>query len=276
MSNNNERFLQKLLNLGDVRDDIIEPVFPRQMKIKDAEHDYITKKYFDIMGHTFQNQLENSLEIEHLLDPEKVRADLIDELGRSLSVVIDETESEEFQRTLIMRSTGLFSIKGTRVSYQVRGRASGFDVQVQNYWRIAPELVQFFSSGELQEIPEGSFQDGKYYTNLPPGTKAGTPTEECCEYCLTSYIKLKFIILELPPPSATGNFLDKVILKIRKVVAAHVRDVFFDLEVFMRADLYIKCTTLVEEKSKVPCFFWYYDDVLPDSDFDTYGLGPLS
>jgi len=270
-----ERFISKLLNLGDLKSDVIDPAFPKELKKEDNAHGGITDKFLDIVAHKFELVKASSESLENLLDPDKVRVDFLDKLGRSFSVLIDETESEAFQRTLIKRATGLFAIKGSRLSYQVRGRASGFDVSVFNYYQVDHQYLQFLEDDEIQEIPPGSFQQGKYFTTVEPGSRPGIPETDQCGYCFTSFIKLKFVLLRLPPEDTVGDFLDKVILKIKEVVAAHVRDVFFDLDVFMRADIITRGTMKTEETLKMKGFMWSYFDTFGNDDFYPLGRDPF-
>ena len=270
----NERYIARLLNLGDIKKDVIDPAFPEEMAKEDRENGFLTTRYFELVANRMQPSLENARSLGNLLDPATVRADLLAKLGRSFSVLIDETETEDFQRTLIERSTGLFAIKGTRTSYEVRGRASGFGIEVLNYYQIHPRFVELFDQDDLQEIPTGSFNDGKYFTTIPPGQIAGTPTEENEEYRLTAFIKLKFVLLQAPSASTTGNFLDKVILKIRQVVSAHVVDVFFDLDIFIRADLGLDVKLRIEEELRARGFLWHYFDLSCDDDNTILGQSP--
>ena len=270
----NERYIGRLLNLGDIKKDVVDPAFPEEMLKEDKENGFLHTRYFELASETLNKNLEDARSLENLLDPAKVRADLLAKLGRSFSVLIDETESEDFKRTLIERSTGLFAIKGTRTSYEVRGRASGFGITVLNYYQIHPTLVPLFDEDDLQEIPTGSFRNGKYFTTLPPGTVVGTPTEETEEYRLTAFVKLKFVLLELPSATTTGNFLDKVIQKIRQVVSAHVVDVFFDLDIFIRAGLGMGVKITIEEELRSKGFLWRYFDLGCDDDDTVLGQDP--
>lgn len=271
----NERYISKLLNLGDIKRDVVDPAFPEELQAEDRKNGFISTKYFELVSSKMQDNLDNARSLGNLLDPAKVRADLLAKLGRSFSVLIDETETEDFQRTLIERSTGLFAIKGTRTSYEVRGRASGFGIDVLNYYQIHPQYASLFNDDDLQEIPTGSFLDGKYFTTLPPGTVAGTPTEESEEYRLTAYVKLKFVLLQVPFATSTGNFLDKVIQKIRTVVSAHVVDVFFDLDIFIRAGLGMDARLKIEEELRAKGFLWKYFDLTGNDDDTELGQDPF-
>lgn len=270
----NERYISKLLNMGNIKKDVVDPAFPVEMLAEDKKNGFLHTRYFELVSETMEKNLDNARSLENLLDPAKVRADLLAKLGRSFSVLIDETESQDFKRTLIERSTGLFQIKGTRTSYIVRGRASGFGVDVLNYYQIHPRFVSLFADDDLQEIPTGSFLDGKYFTTLPPGTVIGTPTEETEEYRLTAYVKLRFVLLELPEATTTGNFLDKVIQKIRQVVSAHVVDVFFDLDIFIRAGIGLGAKITIEEELRAKGFLWKYFDLSCDDNNTVLGQDP--
>lgn len=170
-------------------------------------------------------------EVDHLpdqIDFEKVRSDLLPYLGSTIDVTIDDSEPEEFQRSLVGNAIQYYQIKGTGQAYKIRGKISGFDVTVDNLYKLGPDLVSAFDSDELFEIPPGS---NIFFTVAPPGTVSGTPSELSCDYCLTALIKLNFQIVKTQPPAVIGegNFFDRLTFKLREIIPIHVRDVLFEL-----------------------------------------------
>jgi hypothetical protein len=182
------------------------------------------------------NRIKDQIDlIDEQVDFTKVRSDIIQYLGKTIDVVVDDSEPIEFQRSLVGNAIQYYQIKGTGLAYKIRGKISGFDVTVDNLYKLAPDLVSSFSSDDLFELPAGS---NIYYTNLEPGSVSGTPTEVGCDYCLTSYIKLNFQIVKAQPPSITGegNFFDRLTYKLREIIPIHVRDVLFELTAIIIID----------------------------------------
>ena len=169
----------------------------------------------------------------------KVRTDILQYLGSTIDVTIDDSEPEEFQRSLVGNAIQFYRIKGTLNSYKIRGKISGFDVTVENLYKIAPDLVQFFNSDDLFEFPPGS---GNNFTVLAPGSVSGVSgvsgdiTDErlsgfSCDYCLTTAIKLNFDVVKVLPPAiiGEGNFFDRLAFKLRDIIPIHVRDLLFEI-----------------------------------------------
>lgn len=180
------------------------------------------------------------------IDFDRIRSDLLKYLGTTIDVVIDDSEPEEFQRSLVGNAVQFYQIKGTRASYAIRGKISGFDVTINNLYRLADDLVIYFKDDDLFEIPPTS---GDFFTVLAPGTSgsyqvsgvsgfedvSGFPDERLsgfsCDYCLTTAIKLNFDVVKALPPAITGegNFFDRVAFKLRDIIPIHVRDVLYEL-----------------------------------------------
>jgi len=174
-------------------------------------------------------------QISDQVDFDKVRDDLIVHLGRTIGVEIDDAEPAEFRRALVANAVLFYRIKGTVQSYKIRGKISGFDIDVFNMFRIDPSLLPFFDPEDIFEIPFGS---GIWYTDRAPGEVPGTPTEITCDYCLTSAIKLSFTIVKEQPPAIAGqaNFTDRVIAKLRDIVPIHVRELLFEIVAIILVD----------------------------------------
>jgi len=183
-----------------------------------------------------KQQIDN---IPDQVDFDRVRKDILAFLGSTIDVVIDDSEPEEFQRSLVGNAIQFYRIKGTLASYRIRGKISGFDVTVDNLYKLAPDLVPFFDIDNLFEVPPGS---GTFFTILPPGSVSGVSgisgvsgddrlSGFSCDYCLTAFIKLNFQVVKTLPPAITGegNFFDRVAAKLRDIIPIHVRDVLFEI-----------------------------------------------
>lgn len=164
------------------------------------------------------------------IDFDRIRSDLLKYLGTTIDVVIDDSEPEEFQRSLVGNAVQFYQLKGTRASYEIRGKISGFDVTINNLYRLADDLVTYFDDDDLFEIPPTS---GDFFTVLPPGSVSGDDRLSgfSCDYCLTTAIKLNFNVVKALPPAITGegNFFDRVAFKLRDIIPIHVRDVLYEL-----------------------------------------------
>lgn len=204
------------------------------------------------------NRVKNQMDlVSDQVDFNKIRSDLLVYLGRTIGVEIDDSEPDEFQRSLVGSAVQFYRIKGTDQAYRIRGKISGFDVDVQNMYLISPAYVPFFDDTDIFELPPNS---GKFFTDIPPGTVSGTPDEIGCDYCLTASIKIAFTIVKAQPPTVIGaaNFFDRLIAKLRDIIPIHVRDVLFEIiaEILVDEHQYL----LVDQKqyedtfTNVQCF----------------------
>lgn len=204
--------------------------------------------------------------LDQQIDFTQVRSDLLQYLGSTIDVTIDDSEPEEFQRSLVGNAIQYYQIKGTGQAYQIRGKISGFNVTVDNLYKIADDLVSAFPSDELFEVPPGS---GTYFTILPPGSVSGTPTELSCDYCLTAFIKLNFEIVKEQPPAVVGegNFFDRLTFKLREIIPIHVRDVLFELTstIIIDNNDQIVLVSAVETSFNPIPFFYRFDNFSADS-----------
>lgn len=198
------------------------------------------------------------------VDFDQIRQDLIVYLGRTIGVEIDDSEPEEFQRSLVGAAVQFYRIKGTDDSYRIRGKISGFDVDVFNLFRIDASYVPLFDPVDVFEIPTGS---GVFYTDQEPGSVSGTPTEIDCTYCQTAAIKITFTIVKPQPPAVIGaaNFLDRLVSKLRDIIPIHVRDLLFEIIAFINVDehqyLEVGLESLEDTFTPTPLFAHF--DLLP-------------
>lgn len=90
---------------------------------------YIAKDYFN----------KKKIEIDKMpdqLDTNKVRSDILAYLGSTIAVELDDYEPEDFRKSLVSNAVLFYRIKGTKDSYKIRGKISGYEVDVVNIWRI--------------------------------------------------------------------------------------------------------------------------------------------
>jgi hypothetical protein len=97
------------------------------------------KHYLFLAKKTVNDRKKEIDNIEYQVDPNTVRDDILRFLGTTLAVEVDDYEPEEFRRSLVNNSIIYYRIKGTRQSYTIRGRISGYEVEVFNIWRITPD-----------------------------------------------------------------------------------------------------------------------------------------
>lgn len=214
-----------------------------------------------------QNRVKAEIDIlDQQIDFTQVRTDLLAYLGSTIDVTIDDSEPEEFQRSLVGNAIQYYRIKGTGQAYKIRGKISGFDVTVNNLFKIAPEYVSSFSSDDIYEVPPNS---GNYFTVLPPGSVSGTATGLGCDYCMTSFIKLNFEIVKEQPPAVVGegNFFDRLTYKLREIIPIHVRDVLFELTATTTIEANDQQVLVSsQETSFIPLpFFYRFDNFSADS-----------
>jgi hypothetical protein len=89
---------------------------------------------------------------------------------------------------------------------------------------------------DIYEIPDGS---GVWYTTVEPGVIPGGPSEIGCDYCLTSFVKIRLTLVKSIAGGLGGgseNFFDRLIRKLREIVPAHVRDLLYELVIVIVAD----------------------------------------
>lgn len=213
------------------------------------------------------NEVKQKVDVlEDQIDFTKVREDLITYLGSTLGVKVDDSEPVDFQRSLVGNTVPLARIKGTRQSYDIRGKISGFNVNVKKLYKLDPvnlALIQMFNPENIFNIPSGSDQ---YLTDLAPGTVSGTPTEDQCGYCLTSFISIEFTLAKPQPPNTgTESYFDRLIRKLRDIIPIHVRDVLFEFRVviFVNEHDNLSASNDPRDVLHVPTGAFYRYDVFP-------------
>jgi len=90
---------------------------------------YIAKEHFN----------KKKIEIDKIpdqVDTNKVRSDILSWLGSTIAVDLDDYEPEDFRKSLVSNAIMFYRIKGTKDSFKIRGKISGYEVEVINIWRI--------------------------------------------------------------------------------------------------------------------------------------------
>lgn len=218
---------------SDTGRDLIIEIFPESYLEDDAAEGVDPKRnpsseLYKIL-HTYSNSvLQRRKDIEtmpSLIDYEKASSDILLLLGDMLGLGIDKNDPLFLQRSFVGNASQWLQIKGSKRGYQVRGLASGFDVTVENYWRVdevyKPLFPQRFRYNFKPESADPTAQK-IFHTNKAPGEIFGTPTVEGPDYAKAAYLR---VIFEIAEPRREGfdynTLLDLVIDKIRDVVAIH-------------------------------------------------------
>lgn len=220
----------------DYGKDVISRSFPEAY-----QEDEDTGEVNTLMAHYLEtiedsvNRVKQAIDdVPDQMDVDNVRSDLLPFLGSTINVTIDDSEPVDFQRSLVGNAIQFYRIKGTLASYEIRGKISGFEVTINNLYRLSPDLIMFFPPEELFEVPPNS---DVYYTQIAPGTDpsvSGDPRlyEVSCDYCLTSAIKVNFEVVKPLPPSIVGegNYFDRLAKKLQSdIIPIHVRDLIFEI-----------------------------------------------
>ena len=248
--------------------DTVSRVFPKTTLEKDTNGELY--HYLLTIQNSVNDQKINVDSMIDLIDPDRVRKDILLHLGAMIGATLDDNEGEEFQRTLVRDAVQYYQIKGNDKSFKIRGRISGFDVDVIKIWKIDPMWLSDIPSDNILEYPPGSGSvSGIWYTDLHPESVSGVsgtvPITGDCTYCLTSFIKVKYTLLKEPTGPTVGNVLDRVIQKIKDVIPIHVRNVFIDLTVYICASIEDQvCLTANEDYTINMSVFDRYDIIPAD------------
>lgn len=165
-------------------------------------------------------------EMVHLVDPNLVSIAILKYLGSTIDLTVDEAEPEDFARTLVNNAVIYYRLKGTRQAYNIRGKISGFEVEIINLYHF--DYASYYSFLNPDNVYEPI--SGLFLTDTEPGSVSGIPPTQQCDYCFTSFIKIRFLVVkQLPSTSSTINFFDRLIIKLRQVIPIHVRDIIFEV-----------------------------------------------
>lgn len=232
--------------------DTVVRVFPKTTLAKDK--DGLLEHFLLSVQNSVNKRKQTIDEMSNLVDPDKIRQDILFNLGAMIGIDLDENEGEDFQRTLVRDAVQYYQVKGNDKSFSIRGKISGFDVVVVKIWNFDETYLPFIPVDNRLEFPPGSGTvSGIWYTDLPPndvpGVSGTVPITGDCTYCLTSFIKVNYTLVKTPTGPVIGNLLDRVIQKIKDVVPIHVRDVFVDLTINVEVDLELQAQMSSEEEA---------------------------
>lgn len=220
---------------SDLGNDLLIELFPDQYfddsllldsneTLKDNDKDPLLK-----LLKTYKNSVNlRRLDIERmpsLLDYETADLEIVRLWGDLLGLGIDKNDPEFLQRSFLGNASQWLQLKGSIRGYQVRGLASGFTVQVENFWRIDPAYTSLIPARNLFLLKPDAADPTAIkilHTDSPPGTHAGTPLAEDPTYAKSAYLRVTLEVAE--PRKAFIDYnalLDLIIAKIRDVVAIH-------------------------------------------------------
>lgn len=160
-----------------------------------------------------------------LIDYESAPLEIVRMMGDMLGLGIDKNDPEFLQRSFLGNASQWLQIKSTKKGYEIRGLASGFNVSVDNFWRIDPvysSFIPLYNQYYLKPKDADPSAVKILHTDSPPGSFPGTPTVEDSTYAKSAYIRVVFTVAE--PRRALVDYnklLDLVIDKIRDVVGIH-------------------------------------------------------
>lgn len=222
--------------------------------------------------YTFRNAVNNRRneidELVSLTDYETMRLDLLRMMGRSFGLNIDKNEPEFIQRSFVGNASQWLQIKSSKQGYSVRGRASGFDVFVENFWRIDPMYSPFIPLRNQFLLKPDSADPNAVkwlHTDSPPGTHAGTPSEEDETYAKSAWLRVAFEVAEPRRPNVDYNpLLDLVILKITDVVGLHHELTPLQFRMFMNVNISMSVEFLIaEDFDQIQTNEFYRFDITP-------------
>ncbi|MBK9390483.1 MAG: hypothetical protein IPN68_09915 [Bacteroidetes bacterium] len=198
------------------------------------------------------NQARLNVEsLPSLIDYETAPSEILLLIGEMLGLGIDRNDPEFLQRSFVGNASQWLQIKGSKRGYQVRGLASGFQVTVQNFWRVNPIYIPFFPLRYRFLFKPANADPSAaeiFHTDQPPGTYAGPPAQEGPEYAKSSYIKLIFEVAEPRRQNFDYNkTLDLVIDKIRDVLAIHHELGSPEFRIFLNMNVLPSIDLLIDE-----------------------------
>lgn len=191
---------------------------------KDNNKDPLLKLLKTYAYQVFQRRLDIE-KLPMLLDFETAPLEIVRLWGDMLGLGIDKNDPEFLQRSFLGNASQWLQIKSSDQGYQVRGLASGFDVSVDDFWRLdliyEPLVPPRFRYYLIPKDADATAQK-IFHTDMPPGTFPGTPTDEDATYAKSSYVRIVFSVHEPRKNNVDYNkLLDLVIDKIRDVVGIH-------------------------------------------------------
>jgi len=218
---------------SDTGRDLIIELFPVEYLQPGSEEGVDPKKdetneLYQVLKTISNSVAKRRREIEtlnDLTDYERAPSEILLLIGEMLGLGLDKNDPLFLQRSFVGNASQWLQIKSSKKGYSVRGLASGFQVTVQNYWRVNPIYLPLFPFRNrifLKPVNADPSAVRIFHTDLEPGTLPGTPTEEGEDYAKSSYLK---VIFEIAEPRRQGfdynKLLDLIIDKIQDVVAIH-------------------------------------------------------
>jgi hypothetical protein len=107
---------------------------PPDVKADDERQGFPYKKFVEAMAPNYQWVRNHIRGFQNIVNPLKVRADLLEWFGANFGIEIDVAEPEAYQRMRASLAARWNIIKGTVDSYVVLCRVHGFEVDVVPLW----------------------------------------------------------------------------------------------------------------------------------------------
>jgi hypothetical protein len=220
---------------------------------------------------TYANSvLKMRVEIENmqfLIDYEKAPLEIVRLMGDMLGLDIDKNDPEFLQRSFLGNASQWLQIKSSKQGYSVRGLASGFDVLVDNFWRVNPIYQSFFPARFQYFLTPKTADPGAtpiFHTDQPPGTFVGPPAVEGIDYAKSSYVRVVFSVHEPRRNDVDYNtLLDLVIIKIQDVVAIHHEILAPEFRIYLNVAATATANITIDENASIDGNESFLFDIIP-------------
>lgn len=223
---------------------------------------------------TYANQVNQRRteidQIKTILDYEAAPLEILELLGAMLGLGIDKNDPEFLQRSFVGNASQWLQIKASTKGYEIRGLASGFSVEVDNFWRIDESYLSVIPARYLYQLkPARGDQRAKviWHTDQPPGTFIGTPVAEDGSYAKSAYVRVVFQVADRREGVDYNKLLDLVIAKIHDVVGIHQELVAPQFLIKMDVNAHANVTMEIHEAIDEYDFneFYRYDFIAGDA-----------
>jgi hypothetical protein len=115
---------------------------PPDLKDDDERQGYPYKTFVESMAPNFQWIRNHIRRFRYIVDPRRIRLDLLEWFGQNFGIAVDVAEPEAFQRMRANLAARWNIIKGTVDSYVVLCRVHGFEVEVVPLWWTGTEFSE--------------------------------------------------------------------------------------------------------------------------------------
>jgi phage tail-like protein len=113
---------------------VLYETLPEKYLEEDANNGYFYQKFIKAVSSSFNEMRALIQKYDDLVDPNKIRTDLIKHLADSFGIETDDYNPESYQRTAIRINTRFNVIKGTQKSFEVLAKIYGFNLDITEMW----------------------------------------------------------------------------------------------------------------------------------------------